>query len=308
MSLPWFPFNIKDFLANTKRLNTEAKGAYLLLMLDYYEQEKGPPDDDDVLAAICELSPEAWARHRKVLAPLFNIEDGIWTHNRIRDELRNGQRRYDQTVAATAAAKAAREAKKTGTSTQRAPERSTSRTPRRLTVIDTSSVTTTVTDSVQDNVTALQEQEQPLITGGEEGAPPKAASQGMGTQVDPEFQPAEHVLAHYADWPVAEMAAETRKFIAYHQARESLSSNWQASFVTWLEREIAHRAKIAKPAKAAPRIEVNSAPDWDAYAARFAKGMGWPKGVGPDPDSAACRCPPDILAKHNIGPKAKVQA
>lgn len=43
MSLPWFPFNGKDFITDTLRLTTEAKGAYLMLMLDYYEQEAPPP-------------------------------------------------------------------------------------------------------------------------------------------------------------------------------------------------------------------------------------------------------------------------
>jgi len=40
--------------------------------------------------------------------------------------------------------------------------------------------------------------------------------------------------------------------------------------------------------------------DWDA-AARLWKSNGrWPRGHGSDPDSPACQCPPDVLAKHGI--------
>ena len=99
MSFDWFPFNTKDFLANTRRLNTEAKGAYLLLMLDYYEQGEGPPDDDDVLATICELPLETWQRHRRVISPMFEIRDGRWRHDRIKSEMEKAERKHAEAVA-----------------------------------------------------------------------------------------------------------------------------------------------------------------------------------------------------------------
>lgn len=80
MSLEWFEFHPKSFLTDTMRLNTEAKGAYLLLLLDYYEKEGPAPDDDDVLAAIAGLPLDVWQRHRKVIQPLFNVDGGLWHH------------------------------------------------------------------------------------------------------------------------------------------------------------------------------------------------------------------------------------
>lgn len=80
MSLDWFEFHPKSFLTDTMRLNTEAKGAYLLLLLDYYEKEGPAPDDDDVLAAITGLQLETWQRHRKVIQTLFQIDSGLWRH------------------------------------------------------------------------------------------------------------------------------------------------------------------------------------------------------------------------------------
>lgn len=300
MSLPWFAFNIKDFLANTKRLNTEAKGAYLCLMLDYYEQGHGAPDDDDVLAAICELPVGSWQRHRKVIAPLFEIKDGSWSHGRIDDELRNGQRRYDQTLAATAAAKAAREAKKSATDASRKPERSPQRSPRRLTVIETDSVPSNVTD----NVTTTQEQEHPLKerTGGESAHPVSLkAPEEIGSMIDPGFEPnaASIQRAHDQGATDSDIDSELRKFIAHHQIKESRSPNWQASWVKWWEGWKPHRDRVAPKAKAPPRIDYGTI-DWEGFCKRFAGGMGWPKGVGPDPDSSACQCPLEILQKHGL--------
>jgi uncharacterized protein YdaU (DUF1376 family) len=80
MSLEWFEFHPKSFLTDTMRLNTEAKGAYLLLLLDYYEKEGPAPDEDEVLAAITGLSIETWRRYRRVIEPLFTVADGLWRH------------------------------------------------------------------------------------------------------------------------------------------------------------------------------------------------------------------------------------
>jgi uncharacterized protein YdaU (DUF1376 family) len=80
MSLEWFEFHPKPFITDTMRLSTEAKGAYLLLMLDYYETEAPAPDDDEVLAAITGLPIETWRRHRRVIEPLFQVSGGLWHH------------------------------------------------------------------------------------------------------------------------------------------------------------------------------------------------------------------------------------
>src|SRR5258705_5434511 len=164
MSLPWFPFNVKAYVTDTMRLTTEAHGAYLLLMLDYYSNEAPAPDDDEILSAITKLPVEVWqTKHRKVLAPFFQVTEGRWHHERIEDELRKGQRRYEQTMAATEAAKRAREVKKTGTSTSQASQRTSSRCPKR----STESVPKPVTSIATSSLTATQEQEHPSITEGE---------------------------------------------------------------------------------------------------------------------------------------------
>lgn len=127
MSLPWFPFNIKDFVTNTLRLNTEAKGAYLMLILDYYQTETAPPDDDEVLAAVTGLSIEAWKRHRRVIAPLFEIKDGKWHHERIQQELLEGHLKHSKAVAKAQAASAVAVAKRALKAANKASSKDTSK-------------------------------------------------------------------------------------------------------------------------------------------------------------------------------------
>ncbi|WP_293880486.1 DUF1376 domain-containing protein [Sphingomonas sp.] len=126
MSLPWFGFNIKDFIANTQRLNTEAKGAYLMLLLDYYQNEQGCPADADICATTCGLSIEAWNRHSRVILPLFTIKAGILWHSRCEEEIAKGKELHAQRVKASEMAVAARAERKAARSTDRTTGRTTS--------------------------------------------------------------------------------------------------------------------------------------------------------------------------------------
>lgn len=83
----WMPLYIGDYLKNTSRLTTEAHGAYLLLIFDYWVSGKPLPDDDQLLAAITRLSPARWKAIRKIVAPFFQVHDGEWHHKRIDEEL-----------------------------------------------------------------------------------------------------------------------------------------------------------------------------------------------------------------------------
>jgi uncharacterized protein YdaU (DUF1376 family) len=95
MSLPWFKMYGSAFLVDTIRLSTEQKGAYLMLILDYYDKEAPPPDDDGVLASITGLPLERWQGHRRMLEPFFAIEGGVWRHARCEEELVSRQAKID---------------------------------------------------------------------------------------------------------------------------------------------------------------------------------------------------------------------
>jgi len=83
MSRPWMPLYISDFLADTGHLTAPEVGAYMLLIMHYW-QKGGLPDDERLIARIARLSAAEWQESRDVLAMLF--KDG-WRHKRIDAEL-----------------------------------------------------------------------------------------------------------------------------------------------------------------------------------------------------------------------------
>jgi uncharacterized protein YdaU (DUF1376 family) len=80
------PLVIGDYLKDTSRLNAQQHGAYLLIIMDYWVNGP-PPDDDAQLAKIAACDPQEWKRVRAKIARYFRIEDGVWRHKRIEQEL-----------------------------------------------------------------------------------------------------------------------------------------------------------------------------------------------------------------------------
>lgn len=93
---PWFPFYVGDYLSDTGNLCTTEHGAYLLLILHYW-QHSGLPSDEEELAAICRLTMPEWEKARRRLSKLF--QDG-WRHKRIDLELSRAAEKYEKRAAA----------------------------------------------------------------------------------------------------------------------------------------------------------------------------------------------------------------
>ena len=98
-ALPWMPLNIADYLADTAHLGPAEHGAYLLLIMHYW-QHGGLPDDDRRLARIARMTEEEWSGVRDTIAGFFR--DG-WQHKRIDRELADA---YELTAKRSAAGKA----------------------------------------------------------------------------------------------------------------------------------------------------------------------------------------------------------
>lgn len=91
----WMPLFIGDYLRDTTRLSTEQHGAYFLLIMDYWVNG-APPDDDATLANITKMQIQAWRKAKTALSKLFKIEDGVWHHKRIDEELSNAASNADK--------------------------------------------------------------------------------------------------------------------------------------------------------------------------------------------------------------------
>ena len=98
----WMPFYPCDYMADTQHLSTLEHGAYLLLIMHYWQRGK-LPEDELQLQRICRVSRYQWRQIKDTLADLF--QDG-WKHKRIDAELAKAERiRAKRSAAGKAAAK-----------------------------------------------------------------------------------------------------------------------------------------------------------------------------------------------------------
>jgi uncharacterized protein YdaU (DUF1376 family) len=81
------PIWIGDYLASTGHLTTRQHGAYLMLLMHYWNTQKPLPDNDQVLASIAKLQAKEWKHDRKAIETLFLIKDGEWFHQAMFDEI-----------------------------------------------------------------------------------------------------------------------------------------------------------------------------------------------------------------------------
>ena len=84
----WMPLYIGGYLSKTMHLTTEQHGAYLLLIMAYW-QNNGPLCESR-LPAITKLTPDAWSNAQALLEEFFDTKSkpGFWVHTKIEKELK----------------------------------------------------------------------------------------------------------------------------------------------------------------------------------------------------------------------------
>jgi len=87
-ALPYMPLYIADYMADAAHLSMEEHGAYLLLIMTYWQRGKPLQDDDERLARICRTDVERWLNVRSAVVEFFEIKDGELRHKRIDQELK----------------------------------------------------------------------------------------------------------------------------------------------------------------------------------------------------------------------------
>lgn len=83
MKRPWMPLYIADYLRKTTHLGALESGAYLHLIMDYWQND-GLPDDDKQLARIAKMTDREWKNAKATLQAFFH--DG-WRHEKIDEEI-----------------------------------------------------------------------------------------------------------------------------------------------------------------------------------------------------------------------------
>lgn len=89
---PWMPLYIADYLADTAHLRAAESGAYLHLIMHYW-QHSGLPESDRSLATIAKMTDEEWRQCRDTLAAMF--QPG-WRHKRVDKELAAAEEKYQR--------------------------------------------------------------------------------------------------------------------------------------------------------------------------------------------------------------------
>jgi uncharacterized protein YdaU (DUF1376 family) len=78
---------IGDYLGDTQHLSTLQHGAYMLLIMAYW-QRRGPlPSDDEQLARITRMTMDDWMQCKRITLAFFHECDGMLYHHRIDKEL-----------------------------------------------------------------------------------------------------------------------------------------------------------------------------------------------------------------------------
>lgn len=86
-ALPYMQLFVADYLADTAHLTTVQHGAYLLMIMNYWQRGKPLPAKDEYLAQICRMSLDQWLEIKPVIAEFFTERKGCWTHKRIDKDL-----------------------------------------------------------------------------------------------------------------------------------------------------------------------------------------------------------------------------
>lgn len=100
----WMPFYIADYLGDTGHLSNREHGAYLLLIMHYWQHE-GLPTEDSALARICRLTTKEWLEIKGTIAGLFGPD---WYHKRVESELATASETISKRIAAGKAGASAR--------------------------------------------------------------------------------------------------------------------------------------------------------------------------------------------------------
>lgn len=244
-----FRIDVAAFLRETSRLGPTVVGAYVNIMLDYFEQGEPPPDDDAVLARIVGCDPSLWADIRLKLEHLFEIRDGRWYHAHCESEIAAASRRVKRSKAAATAAGEVHSA--------RAAE------PVRKSIVDLISMSERPDPLPMVQVERPPEPEPDDDDEDTEIEPPVPQPKGITFEgpLPEDFKPAaaeisERLNEGYTSQQVADVLDGFRR---YHLAAATMSNNWPELERRWWNRKKPplHPAEKAAPK---PRIVLSRRP------------------------------------------------
>ncbi|MHB8914929.1 MAG: YdaU family protein [Thiobacillus sp.] len=86
-ALPYIQLYVSDYLADTAHLTAAQHGAYLLLIMNYWQRGQALNNANERLTNVARMSVEEWSVNKEVLKEFFQIDGDLWTHPRIEMDL-----------------------------------------------------------------------------------------------------------------------------------------------------------------------------------------------------------------------------
>lgn len=86
-ALPYMQLYVAEYLADTMHLDALESGAYLHLLMNYWQTGKPLPCDDRKLARIAKCTDEQWLNICSVLFEFFENKNGFLIHKRVEKDL-----------------------------------------------------------------------------------------------------------------------------------------------------------------------------------------------------------------------------
>ena len=86
-ALPYIQLYVADYLADTAHLKAIEHGAYLLLIMNYWQTGKPLNNSNERLTNVARMSNAEWNESKKTLQEFFKVDGDTWTHLRIEADL-----------------------------------------------------------------------------------------------------------------------------------------------------------------------------------------------------------------------------
>ena len=86
-ALPYIQLYVADYLADTAHLNAAQHGAYLLLIMNYWQRGEALNNSNERLTNVARMSNEEWMANKSLLQEFFEIDGDTWVHWRIEADL-----------------------------------------------------------------------------------------------------------------------------------------------------------------------------------------------------------------------------
>lgn len=104
----WMPFNVADYIKDTRHLTAAERGAYVELICYLWTNDGALANDPKRVFRLTGLSPREWALSRATLLEFFTLVDGVYRHKRVDQEIERARIFIEQKRAAGKASGKAR--------------------------------------------------------------------------------------------------------------------------------------------------------------------------------------------------------